>query len=179
MDAPDIWALFDHRPAPTYYKGHITILGDAAHASTPHQGAGAGQALEDAFILSRLLGDELTESASDIPAAFKAYDAIRRPRSQKVVSTSRACGLTYAFQGPAGDDVEKIREELLVRYRWIWEEDMEKQAEQARAVLRGEKAGEPWTVAPRKSLWMQVQDVLSRVLRFFRGFRGGDEILMK
>ncbi|RAL66883.1 hypothetical protein DID88_007665 [Monilinia fructigena] len=38
-------------------KGRIVLLGDAAHASTPHQGAGAGQAIEDAFILSNLLGD--------------------------------------------------------------------------------------------------------------------------
>jgi hypothetical protein len=140
MDAPDIWALFDHRPAPTYYKGRIALLGDAAHASTPHQGAGAGQALEDALILSVLLGDERTQSASDIPAAFKAYDAIRRPRSQKVVSTSREAGVTYSFQGRAGDDVGKIREELLTRYRWIWDEDMEKQTEQAKLLLGREKA---------------------------------------
>jgi salicylate hydroxylase len=179
MDAPDIWALFDHKPAPTYYQGRIAILGDAAHASTPHQGAGAGQALEDAYILSTLLGDSMTQSASDIPTAFKAYDAIRRPRSQKVVSTSRACGLTYAFQGPAGDDVEKIGEELLQRYKWIWEEDMEKQAELAKAVLRAEKAGEAGIAGRRKNLWMTaVQDVVSRVLTFFRGIRRGDKILM-
>lgn len=178
MDAPDIWALFDHKPAPTYYEGRISILGDAAHASTPHQGAGAGQALEDAFILSSLLGDKLTQSASDIPAAFKAYDAIRRPRSQKVVSTSREAGLTYAFQGPAGGDVEKIGEELLNRYQWIWEEDMDKQTEQAKAILRAEKAGRARIAGRRKNLLKVAQDVLSRVLMLFRGIRRGDEILM-
>jgi len=44
MEKPDVWALFDHPPAPTYFKGRFALLGDAAHASTPHQGAGAGQA---------------------------------------------------------------------------------------------------------------------------------------
>jgi salicylate hydroxylase len=136
MERPDLWALWDHSPAATYFKGRIAILGDAAHASTPHQGAGAGQALEDAFILSHLLGSELVKSSSDVPAVFKAYDAIRRPRSQKVVTTSRAAGLTYGFQGGPQGDLAKIREELTERYRWIWEEDLDRQASEAEAELR-------------------------------------------
>lgn len=131
----DMWALFDMLPAPTYYKGNVVLVGDAAHASTPHQGAGAGQALEDAFILSMLLGDERTRCAGDIPAAFRAYDAIRRPRSQKVVSTSRAAGATYALQGQARDNLDQVGEELLQRYKWIWDEDMQVQAEHARELL--------------------------------------------
>lgn len=141
MDDADLWALFDHQPAPTYCKGRVAILGDAAHASTPHQGAGAGQALEDAFILSTLLADEKTQSASEIAAVFEAYDAIRRPRSQKVVSTSRAAGETYAFRGPAGDDIDGIRDELLTRYQWIWDEDMGRQARDAQVVLARTLAG--------------------------------------
>lgn len=35
MQKPDVWALFDTPPAPTYCKGRICMLGDAAHASTP------------------------------------------------------------------------------------------------------------------------------------------------
>ncbi|KAF7503734.1 hypothetical protein GJ744_003317 [Endocarpon pusillum] len=131
----DMWALFDMLPAPTYYKGNVVLVGDAAHASTPHQGAGAGQALEDAFILSMLLGDEKTRCAGDIPAALRAYDAIRRPRSQKVVSTSRAAGATYALQGQARDNLDQVGEELLQRYKWIWDEDMQVQAEHARELL--------------------------------------------
>jgi len=30
MQKPDVWALFDHPPAPTYTKGRICMLGDAA-----------------------------------------------------------------------------------------------------------------------------------------------------
>lgn len=135
MPDADMWALFDSSPIPTYYSGNVALLGDAAHASTPHQGAGAGQAFEDAFILSILLGDETTRSTADIPTAFRAYDAIRRPRSQQVVTTSRAAGMTYAMQGPAKDDLKKIGQELLDRYKWIWDEDMNDQAERARDLL--------------------------------------------
>lgn len=38
MQKSDTWALFDHPAAPTYLKGRICLLGDAAHASTPHCG---------------------------------------------------------------------------------------------------------------------------------------------
>lgn len=77
MKEPAIWALFDHAPAPTYYEGRVAILGDAAHASTPHQGAGAGQALEDALIMCELLADNAVQSIRDIPKALEAYDAVR------------------------------------------------------------------------------------------------------
>jgi salicylate hydroxylase len=50
------WSLWHHVSITTYYHGNICLLGDSAHATTPHQGAGAGQCLEDALILSRLLG---------------------------------------------------------------------------------------------------------------------------
>ena len=38
IDEPEKWALFNHLPAPTYAKGNLCILGDAAHATTPHLG---------------------------------------------------------------------------------------------------------------------------------------------
>ena len=65
MEKPDLWALFDYPPAKTYFKGKTCLLGDAAHASTPHQGAGAGMALEDAYVLSNLLG-AVQESARSV-----------------------------------------------------------------------------------------------------------------
>ncbi|PQE03389.1 mannitol 1-phosphate dehydrogenase protein [Rutstroemia sp. NJR-2017a BBW] len=136
MQKPDIWALFDHPPAPTYYKNCIALLGDAAHASTPYQGAGAGQAIEDAFVLSNLLGD-ITD-AGDIEKAFHAYDAVRRPRSQKVVTTSREAASIYEFEdAELGMDLQKIRQRVDQRYKWIWDEDLPAQLERAREIMRG------------------------------------------
>jgi salicylate hydroxylase len=126
MEKPDVWALFDHPPAPTYYKGKLAILGDAAHASTPHQGAGAGQALEDAFVLSSLLGH--IETVDHIERAFYAYDAVRRPRSQKVVTTSRETGRIYDFEHAISNgDLGSIGRNLETRYNWIWNEDLQEQ----------------------------------------------------
>lgn len=140
MEKPDVWALFDSLPAPTFYKGRMALLGDAAHATTPHQGAGAGQAIEDAFVLSNLLGD--CKSVNDIEAAFKAYDEIRRPRSQKVVTTSREAAALYEFEnesviGEKGVDVEELKERLRNRCKWIWDEDLVAQLESARGLMGG------------------------------------------
>ena len=130
----DVWALFDHPPAPTYYKGRLCLLGDAAHASTPHQGAGAGQAIEDAFILSNLLGQ--VTCTAEIEQAFKGYDAVRRPRSQRVVTTSRDAGCLYEMEDKEiGADLDKARAKLLTRCVWIWENDLSAQLKEAQDVM--------------------------------------------
>ena len=133
--SPDLWGLFDSKPIPTFYKGNVALLGDAAHSSLPHQGAGAGQAIEDAFVLAEVLAAKNVRTKADVPRAFKAYDAIRRPRSQKVVSTSRVAGKNYKMQGAPGKDLVKLRLDALTRFNWIWYEDMEVQAERAVAIL--------------------------------------------
>lgn len=91
MQKPGLWALLDHPPAPAYYKGRIAIIGDAAHDFTPHQSSGAGMAIEDAYVLSNILG--LVHKANELEPAFRAFDYIRRERSQRLVATSRDMGL--------------------------------------------------------------------------------------
>lgn len=53
----DKWAVFDmlEHPAPYYARGSVAIAGDAAHATGPHLGAGAGFGMEDALALVGLL----------------------------------------------------------------------------------------------------------------------------
>ena len=93
-------------------------------------------ALEDAYILSNLLGS--IDQSSDIERAFKAYDAVRRPRVEKMVTTSREAGKITAFEGEGtGDDPQAIKANLDRRWEWIWEEDLEKELEDALKLLRG------------------------------------------
>jgi salicylate hydroxylase len=132
MEKPDIWALFNHPPASTYYKGRVCLLGDAAHASTPHHGAGAGMAIEDAYILCNLLGE--VNDTKDVEAAFKVYDTIRRPRSQKLVTASREAGQLYDLE-LEGDDTERVRSNLLQRLDWVWKHDLTIDLEEAKKLL--------------------------------------------
>lgn len=126
LQRPDKWGLFEHMPASTYHRGgKVCLLGDCAHASTPHQGAGAGMAIEDAAVLSVLLGNVKGAGPSGLERAFRAYDAVRRPRTQRLVTTSRDAGMLYDFQKEGvGDDPELIKQDLLQRMKWIWDLDL-------------------------------------------------------
>lgn len=68
----------------SWSTGNCLLLGDAAHAMQPHAGQGVSMALEDVFLLSRLLESSYT-STSDI---FAKYDEIRRPRIEKIYKTA-------------------------------------------------------------------------------------------
>lgn len=133
MPDPSQWAIFEHPPISAFSRSRVALLGDAAHASTPHQGAGAGQAIEDAHVLAELLGDERVVTAADVVAAFKAYDEVRRPRSQKVVTTSKENAyLLCLCMEEVGDDEEKLKKTFNERMRWLWDLDVQGQAEEAR-----------------------------------------------
>jgi len=46
-----------------WFKGRVLLIGDAAHATTPHLGQGAGMAIEDALVLSmELVGEGSLEA---------------------------------------------------------------------------------------------------------------------
>ncbi|KAF1973518.1 mannitol 1-phosphate dehydrogenase [Bimuria novae-zelandiae CBS 107.79] len=133
MQKPDIWALFYHLPCDTYYKGRVCLLGDAAHASTPHQGAGAGACVEDTLFMAELLKE--VEKKEDLETAFKAFDEVRRPRTQKIVKTSEEAGRLYEFE-LEGDDLNKIEQNQTQRMRWIWDYDLDGEVDRARRIYR-------------------------------------------
>lgn len=133
MQKPDIWALFMHPPTDTYTKGHVCLLGDAAHATTPHQGAGAGMCIEDSYILANLVKE--ANSTEELKRAFCAFDQVRRERTQKLVTTSYEAGKLYDFE-LFGDDIDKIEESYLTRMRWIWDIDLEAQLAQAQKIMK-------------------------------------------
>ncbi|EUK19626.1 FAD-dependent monooxygenase, partial [Staphylococcus aureus] len=61
-------------------------LGDAAHATTPNMGQGAGQAMEDAIVLVNCF------NAYDFEKALQRYDKIRVKHTAKVIKRSRKIG---------------------------------------------------------------------------------------
>lgn len=69
-------------PSP-WYRGRVLVIGDAAHATTPHLAAGAGMAIEDAIVLAELL-----PSDAPISQVLDAFMARRYERCQMVVENA-------------------------------------------------------------------------------------------
>jgi len=63
----DVYWMAESLPA--YHRGRVAILGDAAHAMTPHLGQGACQAIEDAVVLASVAAPGTpAETAPDLAA---------------------------------------------------------------------------------------------------------------
>ena len=135
IPAPTLWALHELEELPGYVHGRVGLIGDAAHAMLPHQGAGAGQGLEDAWLLARLLADPQV-LASRPQAVLEAYDAIRRPRACRVQRTSWEAGELYELRDPVvADNEQMLGKTLAERFEWLWEHDMQSDLQQARNQL--------------------------------------------
>lgn len=101
------WSPIDElaRELPSYVAGRCVLVGDAAHAMTPNLGQGGNQGLEDAATLVRLLagstrGTDEAARPGAIEAALTRYDALRRPRSQRIARQSRLLGGVAQAHGP-------------------------------------------------------------------------------
>jgi 2-polyprenyl-6-methoxyphenol hydroxylase-like FAD-dependent oxidoreductase len=78
-----------------WHQGRIVLLGDAAHATTPHLASGAGMAVEDALVLT----EELTMPGRDVVDSLATYTARRMDRCRDIVETSIAVGQLQMAHG--------------------------------------------------------------------------------
>ncbi|WP_165903881.1 FAD-dependent monooxygenase [Hymenobacter gummosus] len=91
-----LWGdIIDLKPIGQFAHGRVLLLGDAAHATTPNMGQGAGQAVEDAAMLARCLQEEST-----LAAAFRLFDQRRRPRTTRIVRQSWQLGQVAQLSHP-------------------------------------------------------------------------------
>jgi 2-polyprenyl-6-methoxyphenol hydroxylase-like FAD-dependent oxidoreductase len=72
---------------PPWHKGRVVVLGDAAHATSPHCGQGAAQAIEDGVVLTQEL-----QAKATLPEAFDAFMQRRYDRCRFIVEGSEAIG---------------------------------------------------------------------------------------
>jgi 2-polyprenyl-6-methoxyphenol hydroxylase-like FAD-dependent oxidoreductase len=87
-------------PSP-WYRGNVVLIGDAAHATTPHSAYGCGLAVEDAVVLAESL-----EKHPTLPAALDAFMQRRFRRCKAVVDGSVKLGdLEMAHVPPAEHQV--------------------------------------------------------------------------
>ena len=96
---------------PPWYKGRVVLIGDAAHASSPHIAQGAAMAVEDAVVLAEMLTGEAC-----VPETLDQFMRRRYERCKFVQDTSRQVGIDGNLEDT---DQCRLRNE---RYRRIFSE---------------------------------------------------------
>ncbi|KAL0466021.1 hypothetical protein QR685DRAFT_575644 [Neurospora intermedia] len=81
------WPLLYRGPVPTWTKGKMVIIGDAAHPMLPHQGQGGAQGIEDGIALGISLSGATSE---DIQERLAIFEKARRHRASAIQVMSNA-----------------------------------------------------------------------------------------
>jgi 2-polyprenyl-6-methoxyphenol hydroxylase-like FAD-dependent oxidoreductase len=121
------WPTYDFPNVPTWSRGRMIIVGDAAHATSPAAGQGASMAIEDAVTLGKCFRD-----IDDVHKAFATYENLRRERVEAVVAQGKRNGdgkvtgpvsrflrdyfITKAFKNSSSTDDPN---------RWMWEHHLD------------------------------------------------------
>jgi salicylate hydroxylase len=79
------WGIYDRDPLPQWTQGRVTLLGDAAHPTMPTLAQGGNMAIEDGYVLGRIL----VRHGDNVNAALNAYVAERQPRTARITMQSR------------------------------------------------------------------------------------------
>jgi 2-polyprenyl-6-methoxyphenol hydroxylase-like FAD-dependent oxidoreductase len=72
---------------PPWHRGRVVLVGDAAHATSPHVGQGGAMAIEDAVVLAEEV------AGGDVESALERYVQRRFPRCREIWEISRQIGI--------------------------------------------------------------------------------------
>ena len=86
--------IHDRKPNPTWSKGRVGIIGDAAHSTTPNLGQGGCMAIEDAAVLARQV-----KAHSDPAEAWVAFTNERYRHTSAIVRDSWTFGRIAQKEG--------------------------------------------------------------------------------
>lgn len=89
-----VYPDYDMPGLPRWSTARTVLVGDAAHAVTPHSGQGASMALEDALVLAACI-----EAEASPTGAFQRFETLRRDRVAAAVRLGRQGGAPKKAQG--------------------------------------------------------------------------------
>ena len=121
-----IWGLFRHEVARQWHDGRLALIGDAAHPTLPFMAQGAVMAIEDAWALAACL-----DADPDQQAALTRYEALRKPRTARIVAAADANARNYHLSGPkriAAHAALRVANRvaagrMLSRFDWLYDYD--------------------------------------------------------
>ena len=88
-------SLIDRVPQTGWTKGNMTLIGDAAHPTTPNLGQGGCMAIEGAYLLAKCLNKYGLS-----PKAYEIYEQYQFPRSKEIIKESLRLGRIGQLSNP-------------------------------------------------------------------------------
>lgn len=95
--------LADSDSLPSWSRGPVTLLGDAAHPLLPHTGQGAAMAIADAVVLGKALSE-----TSNVQAALAAYERERRPKTAHLLGRGRRTARVMRTTNPVACSLRDV-----------------------------------------------------------------------
>jgi 2-polyprenyl-6-methoxyphenol hydroxylase-like FAD-dependent oxidoreductase len=89
------WVIRDRKPLKQWSRGRVTIIGDAAHPTSPYAAYGAGMATEDGYFLGRRLAGVDLKDPVAVGEALEAFEGPRKPHTSR--QSQQAYVLGQAF----------------------------------------------------------------------------------
>lgn len=89
--------IIDIKPMNNWSSENLCLIGDAAHATTPNMGQGGCQAVEDAYVIWKLLVTE-----KDWNQVFRQFEKIRKEKVHHIVNTSWMLGKVAQWENFTG-----------------------------------------------------------------------------
>jgi 2-polyprenyl-6-methoxyphenol hydroxylase-like FAD-dependent oxidoreductase len=113
-----VGGLQDMPTVPHWSRGRMVLVGDSAHATSPSSGQGVSVAAESAVELARCLRD------LPIRQAFSRYEAIRRPRVERIIASAARTN-SHKAAGPVGRVIRDTIFPVVIKFakpdRFAWQ----------------------------------------------------------
>ena len=103
--------LYDIEFLPAWHKGLVCLVGDSAHATTPHAGQGASMAMESAMTLAKCLRD-----IPNVQDAFTKYQQLRKKRVEKLIAMARRSGGMFTTTNPIGKAIRNVTSPFMIKF---------------------------------------------------------------
>ena len=89
------WEIRDRKPLGQWSKGRVTLVGDAAHPTSPYAAYGAGMSIEDGYFLAAELERTGVRDLGAVREALQAFEERRKPHTSKVSQLAYYNGIVF------------------------------------------------------------------------------------
>ena len=89
------WEIRDRKPIKQWSRGRVTLLGDAAHPTSPYAAYGAGMSIEDGYFLAAELERVEIRDGARVRDALQAFEERRKKHTATVSQMAWMNGMMF------------------------------------------------------------------------------------